>query len=245
MRREVLARHRDLLAPEDEEAKLARLLKKVGAVRRQEARDPYRLLAALPARVFITATPDSLLTEALIEAGKRPEERIAFWKRGLPPPEPYDKEPTVGAPLVYHMLGHFKEPDSLVLTQDDHLDYLIGASRNNALVPNVVGHALIGSTLLFLGFQLTDWSFRVLFRLIKSPEGANLAQTLPPCRGPGGPGGQSAHRRRGGAPVPDGQLRQRRHQPLLGQQRGISPAACPQAAGAHPRAMGPAGSRRR
>jgi hypothetical protein len=114
-----------------------------------------------------------------VEAGKRPEERYAFWKRGLTPPEPYDKEPTVGAPLVYHMLGHFREPDSLVLTQDDHFDYLIGASRNKALVPNVVGHALTGSSLLFLGFQLTDWSFRVLFRLIMSQEGAALRKRFP------------------------------------------------------------------
>lgn len=180
MRREIVDRHRELLTPEDREAKLGKLLKKVGAaLRSRDPQDPARLLAALPARVFVTATPDSLLTDALTEAGKQPEERYAFWKRGLTPPEPYDREPTVGAPLVYHMLGHFKEPDSLVLTQDDYIDYLIGASLNKALVPRVVRHALTNSSLMFLGFQLTDWSFRILFRLIMTQESSALRQRFP------------------------------------------------------------------
>jgi hypothetical protein len=179
MRRQILTRFRDRLNPEDSDAKLARLLKTVGAIRREDARDPYRLLAALPAPVFITATPDNLLADALIAAGKRPDERYAYWRRGAAPPKPYDQEPTVASPLIYHSLGHFKEPDSLVLTQDDYFDYLIGASRNHALVPHVVRHALTGSSLLFLGFQLTDWSFRVLFRLILSQEGGALRKRFP------------------------------------------------------------------
>lgn len=179
MRQEILARHRDLLAAEDADAKLAKLLKKVGAIRRQDPQDSYRLLAALPPRVFVTAAPDSLLTEALVEAGKQLAERFAFWKRGLTPPEPYDQDPTVSAPLVYHVLGHFKEPDSLVLTQDDYFDYLIGASLNKALVPHVVRHTLANSSLMFLGFQLDDWSFRILFRLILGQEGGALRKRFP------------------------------------------------------------------
>lgn len=40
-------------------------------------------------------------------------------------------------------------------------------------------HALSGSSLLFLGFQLTDWSFRVLFRLIVNQEGVALRKRFP------------------------------------------------------------------
>ena len=180
IRAEMLARHQGRLDPEDQDLSLARLLRKVSALRRQDPADPYRLLARLPARVFITATPDSLLTESLLEAGKRPTERYAYWKRGVSPPEPYDDEPTVSEPLVYHMLGHFKEPDSLVLTQDDFFDFLIGASKNRSLIPGVVRHAVAHDTLLFLGFQLTDWSFRVLFRLILSQEGGRAQRERRP-----------------------------------------------------------------
>jgi hypothetical protein len=179
LRQEVLARHKDLLAPEDQDAILARLVRKIAALRRQDPQDPYRLAAALPARVFIDATPDGLLTEALKEADKEPEERFLVWRRNQEPPPPYEGEPTVSRPLVYQILGRFKDPDSLVLTQDDYFDYLIGASRDSALIPRVVLHALTAQTLLFLGFQLADWSFRVLFRLIMSQEGRAQGRKRP------------------------------------------------------------------
>jgi hypothetical protein len=178
LREQVLTRHRDLLTPEDQDASLARLVRKVAALRRQAPRDPYRLLAALPATVFIDATPDGLLAEALREAGKEPDERCIVWRRDQEPPAPYAGEPSVARPLIYQILGRFKDPESLVLTQDDHFDFLIGASRDKALIPNVVRHALTGRPLLFLGFQLADWSFRVLFRLIMSQDGRAQGRNL-------------------------------------------------------------------
>lgn len=171
MRREIYVRHRDVLGQEFESASLSKLLKEVGYLRFQDQEDSYHILAELPAKVFIVASPDTLLTQALEEAGKKPDTCFAFWKRGLEPPASYEKEPTIQNPLVYHIFGHFKAPDSLVLTEDDYFDYLIGASVNRALIPKVVRHALTNSSLLFLGFQITDWSFRVLYRLIMSQEG--------------------------------------------------------------------------
>lgn len=174
MRSEIAARFSKDLSPDLEGASLGKLLKEVGELQKDNEKNPYRILAKLPARVFVTACPDTLLTQALEERGKKPETRYAFWKRKLEPPLPYDREPSIQEPLVYHLFGHFKEPDSLVLTEDDYFDYLIGASKNRALVPEVVRHSLANSSLLFLGFQITDWSFRVLFRLIMSQGGSAL-----------------------------------------------------------------------
>jgi hypothetical protein len=39
------------------------------------------------------------------------------------------------------------------------------------LIPSVVRKALASTALLFLGFQMDDWNFRVLFRSIMSQEG--------------------------------------------------------------------------
>lgn len=178
LRGQLLARYPELLTPADQALSLARLVRSIAARRRENPQDPYRLLAALPAPVFIDATPDGLLTEALVEAGKTPEERCIVWRRDQEPPPPYQGEPSVTRPLVYQILGRFKDPDSLVLTQDDHFDFLIGASRDKALIPHVVRHALTGRTLLFLGFQLADWSFRVLFRLIMSQDGRAQGRNL-------------------------------------------------------------------
>ena len=56
--------------------------------------------------------------------------------------------------------------ESLVLTADDYFDYLIGVATYNHLIPEQVRSAQRDTLLLFLGFQLDDWSFRVLFRSI-------------------------------------------------------------------------------
>ena len=67
--------------------------------------------------------------------------------------------------------GYLGVGESLVLTEDDFVDYLIAAA-NYKLVPRVVSGTLVKSSLLFLGFRLDDWSFRVLFRQIMALEGS-------------------------------------------------------------------------
>jgi hypothetical protein len=69
------------------------------------------------------------------------------------------------------MFGRLQEPRSLVLTEDDYFDFLIGVTRNRDTIPAVVRRALVDTALLFLGFQIDDWAFRVLFRSIMSQEG--------------------------------------------------------------------------
>jgi len=82
-----------------------------------------------------------------------------------------DYRPTEKRPLVYCLFGQFSDLDSMVLTEDDYFDYLIGVTSNKDLIPGVVRRALADTALLFLGFQLDDWNFRVLYRSIMSQEG--------------------------------------------------------------------------
>ncbi|MGH2770673.1 MAG: SIR2 family protein, partial [Actinomycetota bacterium] len=58
----------------------------------------------------------------------------------------------------------------LVLTEDDYFDYLIGVATGNT-ISHVVQGALANSALLFLGFRMDEWDFRVLFRSIMRLEG--------------------------------------------------------------------------
>jgi hypothetical protein len=60
-----------------------------------------------------------------------------------------------------------------VLTEDDFFDYLIRTTRFN-LMPGVVSDGLMTGSLLFLGFPLDDWKFRVLFRMIYAKGGSAL-----------------------------------------------------------------------
>jgi hypothetical protein len=145
-----------------------------GAVRRKlESAEPHKVLASLQLPVYLTTNPDNLLADALTEAKTNPH--VLLWPRGYEtepaPKEDQDYRATPEEPLVYHLFGHLREEDSVVLTQDDYFDYLIEFTQKKRNVPGAVLTGLTNSSLLFLGFQLSDWDFRVFFRSIKSQEG--------------------------------------------------------------------------
>jgi hypothetical protein len=103
-----------------------------------------------------------------------PERRRAAAEAGWPPAVltrggPY--RPSEAEPLVYHLFGHIARPRSLVLTEDDYFDFLIGVTRDRDLVPSRVRRAFADSSLMFLGFRLDEWDFRVLHRTILNQEG--------------------------------------------------------------------------
>ncbi len=155
---------------------LHQLTQAVGQYRRtQNPAESFHVLARLPFPIYITTDPTNALFDALGAAGKSPHLELCRWNRerfkGIPARD-LDFEPDPDNPLVYHLFGHIDWPESLVLTEDDYFDYLIGFTRDKELVPDVVRAALANSALLFLGFQMDDWNFRVLFRSILAQEGS-------------------------------------------------------------------------
>jgi hypothetical protein len=177
LRQDILYHYGDELPDDIQDADLNTMFAAVGELRRnRSAMDPYKVLAELPFRVYVTANFSNLLTEALIAVGKKPRVEICRWNEdieALPSVFEEDDEylPEIDEPLVYHLFGQFGEPDSLVVTQDDYFDYLIGVAANRELIPITVREALADTGLIFLGFQLYDWSFRVLFRSLMSQQG--------------------------------------------------------------------------
>jgi hypothetical protein len=155
-------------------APLAALISEIGRQRRaRDTAEPYRILASLPLPVYITTNPDNLMAEALVEANRTPEVALCRWKDVADWPDSvYDREPDYRPnperPLVFHLFGRLGDPDTLVLTEDDHFDYLIGVTKNPSLIPRPVVRAWGDHALLFLGFQVDDWNFRVLFKSIMS-----------------------------------------------------------------------------
>lgn len=173
------------------------LLVKVVGERFRDKRewDPYKILAQLPLPIFITTNPGDLMAAALREAGKDPQVYLCPWNEYIEQRESlFDCEdnyfPTPEEPLVYHLFGRLTEPDSLVITEDDYFDYLIGVTSNKDLIPTAVRRVLADSALLFLGFQMDEWNFRVLFRSILSQQGggrrdryAHIAAQIEPEEG--------------------------------------------------------------
>jgi hypothetical protein len=177
MRQEILGRYENQLRNGARHAPLDELIKMVGKRRREsDPAEPNRVLAELPFSIYITTNVDSLLEEALADAGKQPQSEICPWNDYIELlPSVYKDEPNyrpdTQRPLVYHLFGKLSEPDSLVLTEDDYFDHLIRATSNKELIPKPVRRALTDAALLFLGFHLDDWNFRVLFRSIMSQAG--------------------------------------------------------------------------
>ncbi|HZD55153.1 MAG TPA: SIR2 family protein, partial [Anaerolineales bacterium] len=163
--------------------------------RARDPLEPYKVIAELPLPIYITTNFNALLSSALKEAGKDPQVVLCPWNEYVEQAESiYDREPeyfpSPERPLVYHLFGQFDEPDSVVLTEDDYFDFLIGVTSNNKLVPPAVRRALTDTALLFLGFQMDDWNFRVLFRSIISRQGggrrdryAHIAAQIEPEEG--------------------------------------------------------------
>ncbi len=177
LRRELIARYGNDLPENVRDGEIQNLMAAAGqCLREADPDEPFGSLSELPFPLIITTVFNSLLENALTASGKPPESEICQWNPDIDDiPSVYDEEkdyqPSIERPLVYHLFGRLDKPESMVLTEDDYFDYLIGVTRNNDLIPTTVRRKLSDSALLFIGFKLDDWDFRVLFRSIMSREG--------------------------------------------------------------------------
>lgn len=140
--------------------------------------EPHRVLAELPFKFYLTTNQDDLMWRALdIRLDKDPRRDLCRWNdsiRNVPAsvfsPEVPSYSPTVANPLVFHLYGYAESPESLVVTDDDYLSFLMSISKDESskverMLPAQVTSAMMGASLL-LGYRLDDWDFRVLFHLI-------------------------------------------------------------------------------
>jgi hypothetical protein len=137
--------------------------------------DPLRLLARLPLPIYVTTSYYDFLECALEGEGKKPRTQVCFWSGEIPSaridryPES-DFEPTAAEPIVFHLFGIESYPQTLVLSEDDFMDFLVAiaedANTQKPMVPLRLQEVLASSPLLLLGYQLRDWDFRILFRFI-------------------------------------------------------------------------------
>lgn len=142
--------------------------------------EPHMILARMPLPVFITTNYDDSMYQALVAAGKDPRREVCRWNRSpalAAEPSPLADPlytPTPADPLVFHLHGRLGLPESLVLTEDDYLDFLVAISRDAALLPHQIHRALAGTSLLFIGYRLADWDFRVIHRGLVAATEASL-----------------------------------------------------------------------
>jgi hypothetical protein len=108
---------------------------------------------------------------------------LCFWageETGIAPEHQLDDKfvPTRETPLVYHLFGLEKYPRTMVLSEDDFLEFLVQISRgidaHRPLLPLYLGDALRSNSLILLGYRLYDrfrlrdrkWPGNALFGLV-------------------------------------------------------------------------------
>lgn len=143
-------------------------------LRADDPQDPYRILADLKTCVYVTTAWTDLLQAALRDKGRTPITMGFKWK-GLEEPRVRPERPTEERPFVYHLFGRLDDLPSLVLSEDDYFAWLYAwAIRHSRSVPPSVLEALEAKSLLFLGYRLDDWDFRVVFQSIWNLAGREL-----------------------------------------------------------------------
>jgi len=125
-------------------------------------------LAALPFSLIVTTGQDSMLEQALKAAGKTPITH-RYHLRGDKRENPEFVLPgTPASPVVFHLFGSAEEPSSLVLSENDVLDFLIRVVSERPPLPNSLLRVLkrVGQSFLFVGFGIKHWDLRILLKIL-------------------------------------------------------------------------------
>ena len=130
---------------------------------------PLSVLADLPLPIYMTTNYDNLMFRALQAKSKTPTQELCRWNSTLKGRHSvFDSETgsnlTENNPLVFHLHGYEDLPQSMVLTEDDYVNFLVNLNKDDKMIPSYIEGIITGTSLLFIGYALEDWNFKVIFR---------------------------------------------------------------------------------
>jgi len=161
---------------------------------RSKVPENYSKLAGLCLPIYLTTNYDDFLVRALRASTVGPvRSEIARWHdRLVEDLGKYSAEkPTPESPLVFYLHGSVDVPSSILATEDDYIDFMVSLAnrgpREIAVLPHWVRRSLGQTTLLFIGYSLNDWNFRVLMRhlmkqqnILRSDQYFSVSIQIPP-----------------------------------------------------------------
>jgi hypothetical protein len=139
----------------------------------------HTALASLPFYLVISAAHDDLLAEALRAQNKPPLISRYNYKGNNPD---VVKMGEVEHPLIYQLYGDPAEPESLVLTEADLLDFLVAVVSDIPPLPHNIKSELQkkGKSFLFVGFGIRQWYIRILLHVLKLKSAETRSFALEP-----------------------------------------------------------------
>ena len=66
--------------------------------------------------------------------------------------------------------GSLDDVDSMVITEDNYIDFLIGLIEGNPKLPDAISAIFRTDSILFIGYGLKDWNIRVFLRYFRKDE---------------------------------------------------------------------------
>jgi hypothetical protein len=143
------------------ELMLEKLDQSRGSFNPDDDAEPLNILAKLPFPVYITTNYDDLLFSAIEYhgrlLGRKPAFEICKWNKSLlVQPNLFKRgskfKPSPQTPVIYHLHGHQSVAESLVLTEDDYVDFLVNMSKEiNGFLPPRIQEAFTASSLMLSG----------------------------------------------------------------------------------------------
>ena len=140
----------------------AEFLKERSQISSRDVRETYAGLVALNQEFYITTNYDTYLEDALLGIGRQPVSISLAWNDSERPA--YGKprlDPSIEMPIVYHLHGHWDDPESMVISEEDYLAFLVNMEVNVERDPELMVR-LSEYNILYVGYGLRDWDVRVL-----------------------------------------------------------------------------------
>lgn len=127
----------------------------------------HRLIAQLPFHLCVSTTHDQFLANAFVEKRKKPQCCYYGFRK---PSAVSGINPGPRSPMVFNLYGDLSDADSLVLTENDLLDFLVSVVKDKPPLPSAVTarFSAADTSFLFLGFGFHRWYVRILLHVLQS-----------------------------------------------------------------------------
>ncbi|MDQ1353855.1 MAG: hypothetical protein QG657_4162 [Acidobacteriota bacterium] len=130
-------------------------------------------------KIIMTSNYDTLMEEELRQYGRRLVSNI--YKRGSSTAAHFNHSPLLEEDevVLHKMHGTVEDPESIVITESDYIYYLANLNDKDRGMPEYFRKTWIPfCTLLFLGYSLGDWNFRVIWEgVLSGYAAANLKKS--------------------------------------------------------------------
>lgn len=131
----------------------------------------YRKLSQLPFHLVINTTLDDYIEKAFNQAGKNCKAFHYNFKRRVKNII-YPELISPRSPLVYNLFGSFQHSESMVLTEQNQLEFVRNVVQGNPGIPEEILEQFDSSkSYLFVGFDLEHWQFRLVLESLNIKEG--------------------------------------------------------------------------